>query len=154
MSALRILIADDHQAIREGVRRALGKRPDWEVCGEAVDGQDAIDKARFLRPDVIILDVRMPHLSGLEAAPLIKLELPKSKILILSQHSQAQMLPLALGAGANGFVSKYDMDRDLISAITVAIGDERTTGSQVPGSVTQDTGVLAGVGEMGERTRR
>jgi DNA-binding NarL/FixJ family response regulator len=131
MSTLRILIADDHEAIREGVRLALGKIPEWEVCGEAVDGRDAIEKARVLRPDVIILDVRMPHLSGLEAAPLIKQELPKSRILILSQHNQTQMLPLALRAGAHGFVSKYDMDRDLVSAIDLAMS-ERLAPDKMP----------------------
>jgi DNA-binding NarL/FixJ family response regulator len=124
MKEIRILIADDHDRIREGLRWVLSKQRNWTVCGEAVDGRDALEKAISLKPDVVILDVRMPNLGGLEAAPLIKNELPHSKILILSQHEAAEVLPLALQAGACGFVSKGDLLRDLVSALQAIIQQE------------------------------
>lgn len=117
MIPVQILIVDDHEAIREGVRSVLTKHKGWNVCGEAVDGLDAIAKARCLRPDVIVLDIRMPNLGGLEAAQAIKKELPAIEILFLTQHDAAIALPLALQVGGNGLVSKYDMDVRLIPAI-------------------------------------
>ena len=82
MAGVRILIADDHEAVRRCVRSLIASHSGWEVCGEAVDGLDAIEKAKSSRPDVVILDISMPKLSGLQAAPLIKNELPQSEILI------------------------------------------------------------------------
>lgn len=117
MAEIRILIVDDHEAIRQGVRSVLTQYAGWEVCGEAVDGEDAVDKATCLKPDVIILDIRMPRLGGLEAAKTIKTQLPKIKILFLTQHDPAAMLPLALQSGGQGLVSKYDVDGHLIPAI-------------------------------------
>lgn len=117
MSEIRLLVVDDHEVIRQGVRSVLTQYVGWEVCGEAVDGEDAIAKAKCLNPDVIILDIRMPKLGGLEAAKAIKTQLPKTKILFLTQHDPAAMLPLALQSGGQALVSKYDMDRHLIPAI-------------------------------------
>ena len=117
VSEIRILIVDDHEAIRQGVRSVLTQYVGWEVCGEAVDGEDAIAKAKSLEPDVIVLDIRMPKLGGLEAAKAIKTQLTKTKILFLTQHDAAAMLPVALQSGGQGLVSKYDMDRHLIPAI-------------------------------------
>ena len=113
MASVRILIADDHEAVRRGVRSLLASHADWEVCGEAIDGLDAVEKAKSFRPDVVILDISMPKLSGLQAVPLIKDELPDSEILILSQHDLAQARRLALDAGARNFISKSNMARDL-----------------------------------------
>ena len=95
MSEIPLLVVDDHEVVRQGVRAVLTQYVGWEVCGEAVDGEDAIAKAKFLLPDVIILDTRMPRLGGLEAAKAIKTQLPKTKILFLTQHDAAAMLPLA-----------------------------------------------------------
>ena len=117
MSEIRLLVVDDHEVIRQGVRSVLTQYAGWEVCGEAVDGEDAIAKAKFLLPDVIILDIRMPRLGGLEAAKVIKTQLPKTKILFLTQHDAAAMLPLALQSGGQALVSKYEMDSRLIPAI-------------------------------------
>jgi two-component system, NarL family, response regulator NreC len=117
MRQIRILIADHHEAVREGVRSVLVKHPGWEICGEAANGWDAIESARSLKPDVVVLDFRMPILSGLEAAPVIKKELPGAEILILSLYNSEHMLPLALRAGAGDFVSKYNMRTALVPAI-------------------------------------
>jgi DNA-binding NarL/FixJ family response regulator len=117
MSEIRILIVDDHEATRHVVRSVLTQYIGWEVCGEAADGEDAITKANCLRPDVIILDIRMPKLGGLEAAKAIKTQLPKIKILFLTQYDSAAVLPLALQSGGQGLVSKYNMNGDLIPAL-------------------------------------
>jgi PAS domain S-box-containing protein len=117
MACVRILIADDHELVRQGLRTLLASRPAWEVCGEAADGVEAIEKAAQLRPDVVLLDVSMPRLSGLEAVPAIRRESPTSEIVIVSQHDPAEMLPSALKAGARGFVSKSDIGSNLLSTI-------------------------------------
>jgi DNA-binding NarL/FixJ family response regulator len=117
MGDLRILIADDHPSIREGVRAVLTKRANWEVCGEAVDGWDALEKAKSMKPDVILLDVRMPNLGGLEAMVVIKKEVPEVAVVILSQHDPEQIRPYAMQAGASAVVSKSDVERDLLPTI-------------------------------------
>ena len=123
MNGLRILIADDHQVIRQVVRSVLTKRVGWEVCGEAVDGEDAITKAQCLKPDVVVLDIRMPNGDGFEAARAIKQELPTTLILFLTQQEVTAVLPLAMQAGGRGLVSKYDMDVRLIAAIEELVHD-------------------------------
>lgn len=159
---MRILIADDHAAVRKGVRLLLSTRSDWVVCAEAVDGLDAVEKAKSCRPDLVILDISMPKMSGLEAVPLIKKELPDSSILILSQHDPAHARPLALGAGARGFVAKPDMARDLLAEIdNLARRDGSKNGASPskppsPGnSVPLPAGLefLIGAGEMGKLIR-
>jgi signal transduction histidine kinase/FixJ family two-component response regulator len=122
MSCVRILIADDHELVRQGLRALLASRPSWEVCGEAVDGVEAIEKAAQLRTDIVLLDVSMPRLSGLEAAPHIRRESPASEIVIVSQHDPVEMLPSALKAGARGFVSKSDIAGNLLSTIESIVG--------------------------------
>src|SRR6516164_3852710 len=117
MACVRILIADDHELVREGLRALLASRPAWEVCGEAADGVEAIEKAAELQPDVVLLDVSMPRLNGLEAAALIRRESPASEIVIVSQHDPAEMLPSALEAGARGYVSKSEVGSNLLSLI-------------------------------------
>jgi PAS domain S-box-containing protein len=117
MAVVRILIADDHEIVRRGVRSLLKSRSDWLVCGEAVDGVDAVRKAKELKPDVIVLDISMPQMNGLEAARQIRTEVPQSEILILSQHGAAEMERTALRAGARAYVSKTDVSRDLLAAV-------------------------------------
>jgi PAS domain S-box-containing protein len=114
---LRILIADDHEVVRRGLRSLLSSQAEWQVCGEAVDGLDAIAKAKELRPDVVVLDISMPRLNGLEAANVIRREVPESEILILSQHDPSQMRQTALAAGARAYVAKSDVSRDLLAAV-------------------------------------
>ncbi len=116
---MRILIVDDHEVVRRGVRSLLSER-DWDVCGEAVDGQDAIEKVRELTPDVIVMDVSMPRLNGLDATREIRTILPQCEVVILSQHDNREMARQALKAGAHGYVVKSSISRDLVSAIAKA----------------------------------
>ena len=117
MASIRILIADDHELVRQGLRALLASRPMWEICGEAADGREAIEKAAQLKPDIVLLDVSMPRVNGLEAARIIRQESPGSEILIVSQHTPAEMLPSALKVGARAFVSKAELACNLLSTI-------------------------------------
>lgn len=111
------MIVDDHEVVRRGVRSILVQQHDVEVCGEAVDGNDAVDRARELTPDLIVMDVSMPRLNGLEASRRIRSMLPNCEILILSQHDSPEMARQALNAGARGYVVKSSIVRDLVLAI-------------------------------------
>ncbi len=97
---------DDHEIVRVGVRSLLSATPTFDICGDAVDGRDAFEKAKRLRPDVIVMDVSMPNLNGLDATRLIREALPQTEVLILSQHESSEMMRQALGAGALGYVLK------------------------------------------------
>jgi DNA-binding NarL/FixJ family response regulator len=114
---VRILLADDHEIVRRGLRSLLEKHEGWEICGEAIDGRDAIEKAAHLKPDVIILDVGMPNLNGLDATrQLLQLD-PHFRIIVLTITDSDQVIREALDAGARGFVLKSDAARDLVSAV-------------------------------------
>ena len=117
MAPLRILIADDHEKVRLGLRSLLSLRPDWDVCGEAVDGRDAVQKARELKPQVAVLDISMPQLNGLEAARQIRKEVPQTEVLIVSQHESSGVIAAAIDAGARGYVVKSDVPRDFLDAV-------------------------------------
>jgi PAS domain S-box-containing protein len=114
---MRILIVDDHELVRKGVRTLLRERSDFEICGEGVDGCDAIEKALTLTPDLIVMDISMPKLNGLEATREIHEILPHTDILVLSQHEAPEMIRQALNAGARGYVVKSSISSDLVSAI-------------------------------------
>lgn len=117
MSSLRILVADDHEVVRHGIRALLEGHPGWEVCGEAVDGRDAVDKARDLSPDLALLDIGMPNLNGLDAARQILKSAPRTRVLILSMHNSDQVVREVLEVGARGFILKSDAARDLVAAV-------------------------------------
>lgn len=114
---MKILIVDDHEVVRRGVRSLLQSKTGYEVCAEAVDGEDAVQKANELRPDVIIMDISMPNLNGLEATQLIRRQVPESKVLVLTQHESDEMARQAFKAGARGYVVKSSIARDLVGAI-------------------------------------
>jgi DNA-binding NarL/FixJ family response regulator len=117
MSALSILIADDHEVVRRGIRTLFEIRPEWTVCGEATTGREAIEKSRKLCPDVVLLDIAMPDIGGLEAIPQIVDVCPTAKILVLTMYDSGEMATKALAAGASGLVLKSDAGRDLIRAV-------------------------------------
>ncbi len=114
---MRILIADDHELIRRGVRSLLQNRPDFNVCGEAEDGVTAIEKALRLQPDLILMDIGMPHMNGLDATREIHKHLPQIDVLVLSQHDSPEIMRQALQAGARGYVVKSSIASDLIQGI-------------------------------------
>ena len=117
MSAFRILIADDHEIVRRGIRALIEGHGGWEVCGESTDGREAVDKALELRPDIVLLDVGMPNLNGLDAARQILGANPRTRILILTMHESEQIVREVLEVGARGFLLKSDAARDLVAAV-------------------------------------
>ena len=118
----RILIVDDHEIVRMGIRSHLLKsRPDWEVCGEAADGEQAIDLTRTLKPNLIILDITMPRLSGLEAAARMRGLGINTPVLIFTTHDFATLGTNVREAGAQGYVLKSQAVRDLVRAIDVIL---------------------------------
>jgi DNA-binding NarL/FixJ family response regulator len=114
---LRVLIADDHDVVRKGVRSILESRADVTVSAEASNGKEALDKAVELKPDLIVLDVSMPVMDGITAAKEIKKVLPTTPILILSMHSGREMVRAAQSAGAQGFITKTDVAGVLLDAV-------------------------------------
>jgi DNA-binding NarL/FixJ family response regulator len=121
MSA-RILIADDHEVVSQGIRAILQARPNWEICGEAVDGREAIGLAQQLSPDVIIMDITMPHMSGLEVSQEIaRLQLPP-RVLIFTMHESKGLGPSVRKVGAQGYVVKSRAACDLIDALERLLG--------------------------------
>ena len=117
MPALRILVADDHNLVRRGVKALLEERPEWRICGEAATGREVIDKAARLKPDIVILDISLPDLNGLEAARRIRKEFPTTEVLILSMHHSDQLIREIVNAGVRGFIVKSDSERDLVIAV-------------------------------------
>jgi len=114
---LRILLADDHEIVRRGLRALLEKREGWEVCGEASDGREAVEKASELKPDIVIVDIGMPNLNGLDATRRLLQHDPNFKVIVLTVTDADQVIREALDAGARGFVLKSDAARDLVSAV-------------------------------------
>jgi len=125
LSAFRILIADDHEVARKGIRSLLEDHVGWEVCGEARDGREAVEYASKLKPDVLLLDIGMPNLNGLDAARQIVATDPEARILILTVHDSEQTVREVLAVGARGFLLKSDAGRELVAAVE-ALQQRRT----------------------------
>lgn len=119
----RIIVVDDHAIIRRGVQGILHAFPEWELCGEAENGHEAVKLAERTKPEIIIMDVSMPVLNGLEATRIIHGILPDTKILLLTLHSSTELVRSAFRAGARGYVLKSDAEHDLIRALNVLAGD-------------------------------
>lgn len=117
MSGLRILLADDHEVVRKGVKSLLSAHNGWEVVGEASDGRDAVEKAQELKPDVVVMDITMPKLTGLEAARRILSDMPGTGVVFFTMYSSEQMVSEALKTGAQGYILKSDAGHDLVVAI-------------------------------------
>jgi DNA-binding NarL/FixJ family response regulator len=116
MSALRLLVADDHEVVRRGLKALLEAQPGWEVTAEAADGREAVAKTKELKPDVSVLDLSMPLLNGLEATRHIR-KASETKVLILTVHDADPVIHEVLDAGAQGYVLKSDAGRDLVAAV-------------------------------------
>jgi DNA-binding NarL/FixJ family response regulator len=122
---LRILVADDHDILRRGLKQLLTARPGWEICAEARTGREAVSLAEQHKPDIVVMDVSMPDLNGLEAARRIRKDLPKTGIIILTLHFSDQLVKDIVESGARAYVMKSDADRDLVNAVE-ALANHRT----------------------------
>ncbi len=131
MAPVRILIADDHEIVRVGLRALLEGHAGWEVCGEANNGKEAVEKAGKLHPDLVIVDVTMPQLNGLESARRILSASPDVRILVLSMHESEKLVEEVLEIGAHGFLLKSDAGRELISFIEAILKGRRCVSSKL-----------------------
>jgi DNA-binding NarL/FixJ family response regulator len=134
---LRILLADDHELTRSGLRYLLEKREDWSVCGEASNGRMAVQMAERLRPDVAILDMSMPELNGLEATRLILKKQPQLKILIFTMHETERVIVDVMEAGARGVVLKSDVGENIVAAVESVSKGRRFFTSRVAETVVE-----------------
>ena len=117
MGTLRILVADDHDLVRRGLKMLLEAHPGWKICAEAHTGREAVTIAEELRPDIAIMDISMPELNGIEAARKIRKVSPNTEMLILSMHQTDQLVREIIEAGAKGYIVKSDSDRSLVAAV-------------------------------------
>src|SRR4029077_20624803 len=124
MKSVSILIADDHAVVRRGLRALLGTQKEWSICAEASDGKMAVEKAGEHQPDIVILDIGMPELNGLDAMVKIREIAPKTRILVLTMHGSEEWIQSCLSAGAQGYVLKSDAERDLVSAVEALANNE------------------------------
>jgi DNA-binding NarL/FixJ family response regulator len=135
MKKIRVLIADDHAIVRDGLHQLLKNQQDMEVAGEAEDGHQALERAKTLRPDVVLLDIAMPRLSGIEVIGLIREAVPDSQIVVLSMHAKETYVQQALAAGALGYVLKASPSQDILDAIRAAQRGEYFLSSRLQAEV-------------------
>ena len=122
--SITILLADDHRITREGVKLMLNEQPDFQVIGETGDGRDAVELAASLSPDVIVMDLTMPTLNGVEATRQVKAQRPEVKVIVLSMHLERQFVSATLSAGASGYLLKDSPPEDLGRAIRTVVAGE------------------------------
>ncbi len=157
---VRFLIVDDHEPVRQGIRSLLTRRTDWAVCGEATDGLEAIEIARQLRPDIVLMDLSMPRMDGAEAGRIIRQDLPEAKVIVVSQNDPALFRHLAVQVGARAYVSKATLARDLLPTILEVLDGKNghasapgvpaaTSPASSPATRGADLDFLAGGGQMG-----
>ena len=160
MTTLRMLVVDDDGPMRRGVTELLEMHPGWHVVGEAANGREAVEKAAQLDPDVVTLDVSMPVLDGISAAPLIHEVRPRAELIVLSQHDVPAMVNKALDAGVRGYVLKSRASRDLVPAVEAACHrdsfvsaeikvdrPQARSGSEHPANAAKSSGTAARVEE-------
>ncbi len=141
----RVLIVDDHAIIRRGVQGILQAHPEWELCGEAESGQEGVRLAGELRPEVVIMDVSMPGLNGLEATRIIRDILPETKVLLLTLHSSGEFVRSAFHAGARGYVLKSDAENELVRALNIVIGEGTYVSPAIDGRTAREALAPRGV---------
>ena len=138
MSRLRIFLADDHTLVRQGIRKILEAQPEWTVVGEAQDGRDAVQKVVAAPPDVVVIDVGMPLLNGIEAIRQIARRLPGVRILVVSMHADEAYVVQAVEAGAHGYLLKDSADVDLVQAVTAVAAGKSFFSPTVAGVMLDD----------------
>ena len=132
---MKILVADDHAVVREGLKQLLAGQPDMDVVGEAQDGEEALEKAKTLRPDVTLLDIAMPRLSGLDAVQLIKEAVPETQIVVLSMYEKEAFVHQVFNSGALAYVLKAASSSDVIEAVRAAHRGEYFLSSKIRAEV-------------------
>jgi DNA-binding NarL/FixJ family response regulator len=128
---VRILVADDHGVVRRGVKALLETESKWRVCAEAATGHEAIRRAKTDRPDVVVLDISMPDLNGFAVARQIRKVSPETKVLIFSVHDSEPIIREALDAGADAYICKSDLDRDLLEAVGAVLANKKFFGAKL-----------------------
>jgi len=131
MRPVQILLADDHEVVRKGLRALLEAQPGWKVIAEATDGREAVEKATDMHPDVAIVDIGMPSLNGLEATRQIVKKAPRTRVLVLTMHDTNPLIQQVVKAGARGYVLKSDVASDLVSAVEALCRDQTFFTSKV-----------------------
>ena len=136
--SIKILLADDHEIVRYGLRCLIEEQPDMEVVGDAVNGRMAINLTHKLRPDVVVMDISMPDMNGIEATKRIRKEIPDTKVIVLSMHHKRQFVIDMLKSGISGYILKTKVHGDLIRAIKAAVANEVYLSSKITGIVAHD----------------
>ena len=132
---IRLILADDHAVVRAGTRQLLERQPDFDIVGEASDGEEAVRLAHQLQPDVVVMDVRMPRVSGVEATRRIKEECPDVRVLVLTAHDDDEYVFALLQAGANGYLLKTAEFEELVKAIHTVAAGQSALAPEVTGKV-------------------
>lgn len=140
MAKIRILLADDHQTIREGLKLIIDAQPDMEVVGEAGDGIAAVSRAEEIRPDVVIMDVSMPNLNGLEATARMRSTCPEVKVLALTRHSEGGYVQALVRAGVSGYVLKQSRSSELLAGIRAVAAGDTYLDPSIAGKAVRDSG--------------
>jgi len=143
MNGLRIFLADDHSLVRRGVRTLLGVRSDWQVCGEASDGRETLEKVNELKPDLLILDLNMPELNGLEVTRRVRKTCPQVEVLVLTVQDSEQVMRQVLEAGARGYILKSDAGSQLLTAVEAVRRHRPFLSSQVSHMLHGDSASVA-----------